>query len=202
MGSTKLSKRGVNPKRLTDKQRLFIAEYLIDFKGGRAAKAAGYKGRVDVTAAKLLKHPLVSKIIGKAQRQALQALGLRRETILRELVYCALRDPIDLCDKNGRLVIDNLGNLPEQIRRCIDSVKCKQFVVDGEMVQEIELRLTPKLAALELAMKHLGLLAPQQHEVTVGVVDFDNLAGLYEEPQDSMDPIEATIDAIALPVGD
>ena len=42
MGPTALSKRGVAPARLTDKQRLFIAEYLIDMNGSRAAIAAGY----------------------------------------------------------------------------------------------------------------------------------------------------------------
>ena len=190
MGTTALAVRGVNPKRLTDKQRMFIAEYLVDMNGKRAAIAAGYSARsAKVRAAKLLKHPLVSKAIGNCQRKDLESLGLDRERIVQELACVALRDPIDLCDENGLIRVDDLRQLPERIRRCIDSIKCRQRTdANGNVTQEIELRLSPKTPAIELALKHFGLLGPDKHDVNVKAqFDWDRL---YDDQRDVPGEIE------------
>lgn len=186
MGLTPLCRRGVNPKHLTDKQQKFIQEYLIDFCGARAAKAAGYKHPA-VAACKLLnakRYPLVARAIGAARRRDLEDLALTRENILRELAYCLFRDPVDLCNKDGRIAINDLRELPPRVRRCIDGIKCKQYTLgDGTVVQEIELKLVGKLGCIEMAMKHKGLLGIEKHEVKMGV-DWDSLLGSEEKTID------------------
>lgn len=177
MGHTKLAKRGVNPKRLTDKMQRFVAEYLVDYNGSRAARAAGYK-QPSMVAAKLLKHPLVSKAVGNGRRKQLERLELTRKNIIYHLACCALRDPLDLCDKNGRIVINDMRELPEHIRACIDGIKVKQdFDDDGKVVgQTIELKLVGKQGCIDLAMKHKGLFAAEKHE-TKHSLDWDALYG-------------------------
>ncbi len=177
MGRTNLSKRGANPKRITDKMRIFAFEYLIDFDNRRAAIAAGYPKRsASAIACKLLKHPVIKAIVAKAQRERLEGCELESKRVLQELVYCALRDPIDLCDEHGRIAVDDLNQIPEQIRRCIDSFKITRYTdkKTGDTRDVIELKLTSKLAAIELAMKHLGLFAAEKHELKQ-LIDWDQL---------------------------
>src|SRR5580698_7912170 len=104
MGKTSVSKRGINEERLTDKQRRFVHEYLIDYNGTRAATEAGYKNP-QVIASKLLNNnSLVKKAIGKAQSDLLDTLGLTREEALKQLFYCLTRSAKDFCDKDGNLI--------------------------------------------------------------------------------------------------
>ena len=177
MGHSKLTKRGANLNRLTDKMRVFAFEYLVDLNGTRAAIAAGYsKKTASVAASKLLAHPVIKAVIGKAQRERLEGCKLESSRVLQELVYCAMRDPIDLCGEDGHIEVNDLSKIPEQIRRCIDSLKVRRYTNQetGEITDTIELKLTSKLAAVEMAMKHLGLFAAEKLELKQ-LIDWDQL---------------------------
>ena len=56
-------------------------------------------------------------------------------------------------------------------------------------MQSIELKLAPKTPAIELAMKHFGMFAPEAQNVT-HAFDWDSLLG---DGRDLPDPIEARI---------
>lgn len=192
MSSTELSKTGASRSKLTDKQRRFIAEYLVDYNGTRAARAAGYK-HPSVASAKLLdgeKYPHVTKLVGKAQNDALTELNLTRQRILQELAYCGLRDPVDLLNKDGYIEIESLRDIPEKIRRCIDGIEVRSHYEEGEFVgQTVKLKLVGKLGAIELLMKHFGMLDGKQEEATKRI----NWDELYEEDPEYYDPIEDRI---------
>lgn len=198
--STKLIEdrtRGADIKKLTAQQQRFVLELMNDpsFNANAAAKRAGYSNP-SVAACKLLKQKNIAAILGKEQSRRNTELRLDANTLLRELAYQALRDPLDLCDENGTIIVDDLRKLPERIRRCIDSIKVKQIRdAEGNVVgQTVELKLTPKMMAIELAMKHFGLLGPQEIDVKMRV-DWD---ALYSPPT-RPDPIEsrlATIGAV------
>ncbi len=170
-------KNGASVERLTDQQQTFVMELLASptFHPTEAAKKAGYKSP-QVQAFKLLKKPAIQAILGKALRERRERCELKADLILQEVAYCAMRDPIDLCDENGKIAVDNLHKLPERIRRCIDSFKIKRHIdrETGNITDTIELRLAPKIASLELAMKHLGLFSPEKHEDTIRV-NWDDL---------------------------
>lgn len=181
MTSVKLkpTKRGTNLKKLTIKERLFVEAFPIDFNLTNAAKAAKY-AYPNVMGSKLLAKPHIQRALGKILNQRISESRLEARRVLQELVYLALRDPIDLCDENGKICVDDLRKVPERIRRCIDSLKVKQTKdpETGEVSQTIELKLTSKHAAVELAMKHLGLLAPEKIDVLQKVsLDWDKLCG-------------------------
>jgi hypothetical protein len=194
MGTTELRERGASLDGLTDKQKLFVTEYTKDCDGKRAAEACGYKNP-SVISCQMLKHPKVSKAIGKILNGMVKTKELEREEILRQLYYCVTRDPLDLVDENGLFHTD-LNNIPERMRACIDSFEIKQFTdyESGDITQEIKVRLVPKLGAIDLAMKHKGLFAPTQNTTHV-TFDFDALArGRANATEDSStDPVEAEI---------
>ena len=176
-GLIKKSKRGANVKRLSTNAQVFVAELLNDnlFNPTAAAKRAGYAAP-SVAANKLMKDKRIQAILGKALRDRLERLEMSGDTLLRELSYCALRDPIDLCNEHGQIDVDDLRKIPERIRRCIDSIRINDYTdKKGNTVRTIELKLTSKLAAIELGMKHFGMLAPQQHQVTMTSINWDDL---------------------------
>jgi len=140
----------------------------------RAAKDAGYK-HPHVAGCKLLKHPLVKRYLGKLEQETQERFEATKEEIIEHLSHCATRDAKQLFDENGILVLNHqvingevegstIHDLPEQITVAIDSVKQKvrRWVEGEDEIEEVEteLRLVSKASAIEMAMKHKGLFAP------------------------------------------
>ncbi len=201
MGTTELKSRGVNEDRLTDKQRIFLYQYLVDSNSKRAAIAAGYSEKTATQkGAQLLQHPLIKAQLGKLQRQDVIKLELSREEILKQLYYACTRDVGDFEDENGQ-VHTSLRAIPERLRACIDGFEVEQqSFTDREtgettITQKIKVKLSPKLGAIDLAMKHKGLFAAEKHEVTVGVFNWDALAKAPEQSN----IIEARVKAMENP---
>ena len=178
MASTALAVNGVDFNRLTDRQKRFVGEYLITLNSKDAAIRAGYaKKSAAAKGCQLLTHPLVSRVIGKAMRLHAEHHQLEREQVLQELHFLCTRDVIDLTDADGKIVVDDLRALPERIRKCIDSLKVKTDILGN---QTVELKLSPKNPAVELAMRHFGMLV-DKHEIDIRpTLDWDELARAAE----------------------
>lgn len=148
-------------EKLTPNQQLFVQELLADkmFSPTRAAEKAGYKNAAQA-GGKLMLKPEVQAAVGVALRERTERIKLSADRLLEELAYIALRDPIDMCDESGRIITDDLRKIPERMRRCIDGMKVRKIVnpETGEETTELELKLVGKQGALELAMKHFGML--------------------------------------------
>ncbi len=187
-------KRGVNPDKLSDQQMVFVHELAADecFNASAAARKAGYNSP-GTKAGKLLKLSKIQAYLGVVLGKRMLRCDLTGDRVLLELKYLAFRDPIDLCDENGCITVTDLRQIPERMRRCIDSIKVKERTLkDGETETTIEVKLSSKIAALELAMKHCNLLAPQ--EIEVGIKNLIDWEKLYEGGSDNvLDPIEAKI---------
>jgi len=194
MGTTKLRKNGTSPKRVSDKWRKFIAEYLTDYNATRSAIAAGYSKKcADVTACRLLKNPLIAAEIGKQERVTQERYQATREDILEQLAYCATRTSGDFVDEKGRVL--PLHKLGRRAQQAVDGIKQKvrRWVTsDGEEVEEVEteLKLVPKGQAIEMAMKHHGLFAPEKHDNLV-TLDWDSLHRSVKTLD--ADPVESLI---------
>lgn len=129
-----MSETGSNNSALTLKQQIFVREYLVDFNGTRAAKAAGYsESSAYVTASKMLKQPKIAAEIAKVSdaiiEKADEKLGLSVEWVL-----------------------DNLKKVAE---RCMQAVPVLEKV-DGEWVPTGEFKFDSAGAnrSLELIGKH------------------------------------------------
>lgn len=190
MGTTLIEsrRRGADLSKCTVSEQTFVAELVANnlFDPTRAARKAGYKNPSQA-ANKLMKRRRVKAALGKALKERMDRCELTADRVLKEVEYCALRDPIGLCDKNGFIIIDKLSSIPEQLRRCIDGIECRQYTDEnGRVTQVIKLKLVSKAVALELAMKHFGMLAPLKVAVKVQT-DWEPLYGDDEEPMDEVE---------------
>lgn len=185
---TSLKKKGVHWKRLSDKQRKFTLEYLVNHNATEAARAAGYK-QPSVKGSQLLKHPLINRLVGKLENDDVDRLELDRHEALKQLYYALTRRIADFCDENG--IPLHPSKLPEQCQSIVDGYKAKVLWTeeDGTQLQEIEYKITPHATARDQAMKHKGLFAAEQ-QVVKHQIDWDEM---YEQPNGDTDAIEQKI---------
>ena len=191
MGATKLRKRGGNVSRLTDKQRMFVSEYAIDFNAKRAAIAAGYSEKTaGVNGFRLLKNPLVAAALGKLQHQRTKANGLEREEVLTKLSHSLHRRLTDFCDEKGNAISD-LRKIPERAHGYIDGFEAEQFFdEEGNIVrQKLKFKLSSTGGAVDMAMKHKGQYAAQEVNLNLGV----NWDSLPLEPVQDNNVIEGKV---------
>ena len=186
MAFTKLMKRGSNQEsKLTDKQRMFVAEYLVDFNSKRAALKAGYsKKTAHAIGTNLLQHPIIKRLIGNAQKQRLDGCGLERENVLKRLSHNLNRTSIRALAPSG-IFVTSMDEIPDEVFAYIDGFDVTQTLnEDGEVVgQKIKIRRSPNAQAQDMAMKHIGAYAAEKHQVVgKAVIDYE----LLSKPVDPM----------------
>ena len=195
----RLKKARVDFLKLTDQEEVFVGEMINSrtYDPKEAAMKAGY-ANPKTAGNKLLKSERVVRALISARNKRNEEMDFTANDLLKELGYVALRDPIDLCDVEGNIIVSNLSQIPKRMRACIDGIKCTQRTnpVTGEITQQMELKLAPKMQAIELAMKHFGLLE-QKTEVTHKLqVDWEKL---YHDG--SQVPVKALTDESAQAIG-
>ncbi|MCM1326950.1 MAG: terminase small subunit [Bacteroidales bacterium] len=140
--------------KLTEKQQIFVKEYLIDLNATQAAIRAGYSYK---TAAEqghqLLQKTSVQKAISEAMAERSKRTGINQDRIFLELAKIALAKMTDIVDNQGRIketaTADDLA--------CIESIKYKETKGDAVSSIEREVKLSSKIKAIELIGKHLGM---------------------------------------------
>lgn len=144
--------------------KVFIAEYIRDPNGRRAAIAAGYTERsADSTASRLLKNDKVRAEIDKANAEVLAKVqhdtGITLERTLREIARIAFFDPRRMFDKDGRpLAITELDDDTAAVVSGLDVLE--EYEGQGEdrrLVGHVKKwKLADKKGTLDMLMKHLG----------------------------------------------
>ena len=136
---------------MTDKQKRFVEEYLIDLNATQAAIRAGYSpDTAEQIGHQQLKKTSVSDAIRKAQAERSKRTGVSQDRIVRELAKIAFANLTDVVDTFDGSVI---ASADRDDLACIQSIKVKQT----ESMTEREVKLADKTRALELLGKHLGM---------------------------------------------
>lgn len=161
--------------RLTDKQRKFCDEYLIDLNATQAAIRAGYTEKyANTNASKLLQNTTISQYIGERQKELSRKTEITQERVIRELALIAFSNTadyahvvekkmkaevggilVDILDKDGKPVTYRTvepvltEELTEEQKRALAVIKKGR---DG-----LEVKPCDKVRALELLGKHLGM---------------------------------------------
>jgi phage terminase small subunit len=152
---------------LTPQQQLFVAEYLHDLHGRRAAMRAGYaEPSAHVAASRLLSRPEIRKAI----QDAIEArFSITKLSILEELSAIAFHDAGDYFSwtEHGVTVRPSDQLTPWQTK-AIASVR----QTNGRRGPRIEVQLVDKLKALELLARILGLFDPATKAPPTGNVQF------------------------------
>lgn len=149
----------VSVARLTEKQRRFVAEYLVDLNATQAAKRAGYKdpniGR------QLITKNNVSEEIQKSIKKQSKRTEITQDRVLLELANIAFSNGTDFAKVVGQgarqmVELTPTDDIPVEKRAAISGIE--------ETKYGIKVSSYDKVRALELLGKHLGMFdgKPQQ----------------------------------------
>lgn len=140
--------------KLTDKQKRFVDEYMVDLNATAAARRAGYKdpniGR------QLITKNNVSAEIQKRQAKLRGRLEITQDRVVTELARIAFADRgafARVTDDGSRVTLTDTDRLTEDQRAALAGVK--------ETKYGIEVSTYDKVRALELLGKHLGMFDAQ-----------------------------------------
>lgn len=141
-------------RKLTDKQKRFVEEYLIDLNATQACIRAGYKtDTARQTASENLSKPYIAAAIDVAMAERSRRTGVNQDRIVQELAKIAFVKMTDVVDRNGRIKED----ATEDDLSCIESIKYKESDNEYGGSVEREVKIASKLKALELLGKHVGM---------------------------------------------
>ena len=138
------------PRKLTDRQRRFVDEYLIDLNAVQAAIRAGYaKKSAHENAYIILRRPGVNDDIQTAMAERAARTHITQDRVLEELAAVAFFDPADMASvpMNGP---EDFSRLPKHARGAIAGW-------GWDSRGNFMVKLTPKTPALVALAKHLGL---------------------------------------------
>lgn len=140
--------------RMTQKQKRFVEEYLIDLNATQAAIRAGYSPQTaQEQGYQLLQKTSVQSAIGKAMAERSKRTGINQDRVISELAKIAFIKMTDVVDANGRIKSGASSN----DLACIESIKYKESESETGSSVEREVKVASKLKALELLGKHLGM---------------------------------------------
>lgn len=139
---------------MTEKQKIFTDEYLIDLNATRAYKVAYPRVKNDETAAaaaaRLLKNVKVVTYIEKRMQDRQKRTEVTQDRVIEELAAIAFARATDFAQiVNGNVVLTDTADLTESQIKAIAGIKEGKF--------GIELKLNDKEKALELLGRHLGM---------------------------------------------
>ena len=136
---------------MTEKQKRFVEEYLIDLNATQAAIRAGYSSKnADKIGHELLGKTRVSEAISQAMAERSRRTGINQDRVLQELARIGFAKITDVVDPDtAKIKVD----ASEDDLACIQSLKIKP----NEFGTEREVKLYDKKSALVDIGKHLGM---------------------------------------------
>ena len=139
---------------MTEKQKIFADEYLIDLNATRAYKVAYPSVKKDETAAqagsRMLRNVKVAAYIQKRMEERQKRTEITQDRVLQELAAIAFAKATDYAEiKNECVRIRDTAELDEQQIRALAGIEEGKF--------GIKVKLNDKEKALELLGRHLGM---------------------------------------------
>jgi phage terminase small subunit len=156
------------------REAIFAREYAASGKKQQAAVIAGYTPRsAAVEAKRLLKKLNVQALIQDHMEKAAAPTILDKQRVLLEYMRVGFVNPQDFLDELGRPI--PVKDLPRSIAAAISQIEVEEIQRRDDETGELEsvsiktkLKLHPKLPALEVLAKHVGLIGDNPG-VTVNV---------------------------------
>lgn len=141
-------------RKLTDKQKKFVEEYLIDLNATQACIRAGYSSKyADREGHKLVENSRVSEAIAESMAERSRRTGINQDRIVQELARIAFVKITDVVDPDGEINT----NASDDDLACIESYKVEDSDSVNGSSSKREVKLASKIKALELLGKHVGM---------------------------------------------
>ncbi|WP_431129727.1 terminase small subunit [Flagellimonas flava] len=149
-----------NPSNLTDKQRKFCEEYMVDLNATQAAIRAGYSEKTArEQASQNLSKLNIQNYIHELQKDIRERNKITVDGVVKSIADIATFDIAQCYNEDGSL--KPIHDIPIEIRTSISGIKTyEEFIGKGKERERIgdikELKIINKLDALEKLMRHLG----------------------------------------------
>lgn len=176
-------------RKLTNKQKLFVKEYLIDLNATQAAIRAGYsKGTANKIGTELLGKTSISNAIQKAMDKRTERTKINADYVLNRLVEIDQLDVADILSDEGGIL--PIKEWPKPWRQSISGIDVQELLsndVDtASFVKKI--KWPDKLKNLELLGKHVAVSAfnekqEQPQELPIGKIQVE-VVGANIKPKD------------------
>lgn len=149
---------------MTDAQKRFCDEYLIDLNATRAYKVAYPNCKKDDTAnaasSRMLRNVKVQEYISKKQQEIEKRTEVTQDMVIKELAKIAFLDIRKLYTENGQL--KNIADMDSETAGAISSLETLEeyegYGDDREKIGDTQkVKLLDKTKALELLGRHLGI---------------------------------------------
>lgn len=139
---------------MTEKQKIFADEYLIDLNATRAYRKAYPSVKKDETAAqagsRMLRNVKVAEYIAERMQARQERTEITQDRVLEELAAIAFARATDYAEvKDDQVFIKDTAGLSDNQIKAIAGIKQGKF--------GIEVKLSDKEKALELLGRHLGM---------------------------------------------
>lgn len=172
----------MNKKGLTKMQDMFCQEFIIDYHQTKAAIRAGYSKKTAYSIGnRLMKKVEIQKRIADLEKERMKRLNISQDRVLYEIACIALSNGADYGEiierhikrENGKTTpiqcveFTLTKELNDQQRRAISGIK--------EGKTGIEVKMHDKVKALELLMKHYGMLSDKPDSTTGDVTIINNI---------------------------
>lgn len=140
---------------MTEKQKIFAEEYLVDLNATRAYRKAYPSVKRDETAAqagsRMLRNVKVAAYISERMVERQKRTEVTQDRVIEELAALAFTNLTDIVTvRRNAVFVKDTDNLTTAQKKAIASIK--ENVNGG-----IEVKLSDKRAALELLGRHLGM---------------------------------------------
>ena len=144
-------------RELTDRQKRFVTEYLIDLNATQSAIKAGYSKRsASEMGYQLLQKPSVVKAIQDAMQERSRRTQVTQDRVLEELAAIGFANIYDAINtESGQATYKNIDELPADLQKAIVEIACTPSE-DGS-TRITRLKLACKMKALTLIAQHLGM---------------------------------------------
>lgn len=168
---------------LTDKQRRFCEEYLVDLNATQAAIRAGYKEKnAYIIGHENLRKPKIEEYLAKEREELSKKTKVTKERIIDELAsiaFAKITDYAKIIDKPTQhennvqdIEFTPTDKLTEDQKRSISSLKKTR---DG-----IELKTHSKIEALKLLGEYFGISGDKESEKGVSVTIINDIPDVKE----------------------
>ncbi|MBV5329752.1 MAG: terminase small subunit [Chlorobium sp.] len=175
-------------KKLTNKERIFCHQYIIDWNGSRAARAAGYSEKscrqiADQNMSKL--H--IQQYIGFIKNNIEQEAGISKLMVVNELKKIVFTSIAHM--HNTWIERKEFNELSDEQKASIESIESKiQKKYNGDKddpqivdVEFVKIKLFSKVHATEQLNKMLGYNLPEKVDMTTNGKDINPLPQLSDD---------------------
>lgn len=144
-------------RKLTERQKRFVEQYLIDLNATQAAIRAGYSRETAMEQGyQLLQKTSVSSAIQVAIEKRSRRTQISQDRVLNELMAIGFSNIYDAINiERGKLEYKSIDALPADLKQAIVEIACVPSEDGSTRITRI--KLSCKIKALNLIAKHLGM---------------------------------------------